>query len=138
MVRLSSVGMFGAAVAIALAGPALLQRNSARASPESSCAFKGKWLDESGYDFVFNTKKTGIWGWQVGVPGYAGCPAPWKILVKRQDGPKFHARFQNTNTNGCGQSFAVTMRFSPDCTKAAGRYVNADGQGGPEIWTRVQ
>ncbi len=138
MVRHSNVGVSGAAAMIFLAGAAFAERGVAHAAPASGCALKGKWRDGFGYNFEFTTNRVGTWGWQADVPGYAGCPAPWAITVTGRRGAKFHARFQDTNTNSCGQSFTVAMQFSAACDGASGRYVNALGGGGPEVWTRVK
>jgi hypothetical protein len=138
MVRLGGFGIVGVAAVIYLAGAAFAERGVARAALASSCELKGNWRDQGGYNFAFTTNRAGTWGWQPNVPGYAGCPAPWTISVTKRGASKFHALFQDTNTNGCGQSFSVTMQFSAGCNGATGRYVNALAGMGQEVWTRLE
>ena len=135
--RLNVVSVIAAASMIYIGITVFTARDRARAASPSVCALKGVWRDIGGYNLLFLTDRLGIWGWQANVQGFAGCPGPWTIALRAHEASKFSAQFQDTNA-GCGQNFSVSLKFSADCRSASGRFTNASGGGGQEVWTRIQ
>ncbi len=95
-----------------------------------SCSPVGKWTSSGGFgaSIMIQSNLTGTF-----TPSY--CPHPFPLVVAVQ-GNALSVVARWTGDAIC-ISFSESLSFAADCQSASGAYTNADGESGPDTWTRV-